>query len=315
MAVPPAGSPSHISTAQLPAGGLHGFSVADVPTPAGGRVRVRTAGTGPPVVLLHGYPQTSAMWHLVAPELAHDHTVVLTDLPGYGDSVAPPDAGVEAFGKRAMAAEVVAVMAELGFDRFAVVGHDRGARCAYRLALDHPDAVTALGVLDILPTADVFARVDAAFARSAWHWFFLAQPGDLPERMIAADPDAFFLRNKQGGADGLFAPDALAAYRAAWTRPEVVHAMCQDYRAGATVDVADDEADRGKRTIGCPTLVLWGSFGALRREPDVLAVWRAWAPAATGHALHCGHYVAEERPAETIAAVRELLAPSILGGW
>jgi haloacetate dehalogenase len=290
---------------------LDAFATADVATPTGARIRVRTAGFGPPVVLLHGYPQTSAMWHLVAPELARHHTVVLADLPGYGDSVAPPDAGVEAFGKRAMATEVVAVMAELGFDRFAVVGHDRGARCAYRLALDHPDAVTALGVLDILPTADVFARVDAGFARAAWHWFFLAQPGDLPERLIAAEPDAFFLR----GADGLFAPDALAAYRAAWTRPEVVHAMCQDYRAGATVDVADDEADRGRRAIGCPTLVLWGRRGPLGREADVLSVWRAWAPAATGHALDCGHYVAEERPAETIVAVRELLTPSILGGW
>jgi len=134
---------------------LDGFSVADVATAAGGRVRVRTAGTGPPVVLLHGYPQTSAMWHLVAPEQARDHTVVLADLPGYGDNTAPPDAGVESFGKRAMAAVVVGVMAELGFDRFALVGHDRGARCAYRLALDHPAAVTALGVLDILPTADV----------------------------------------------------------------------------------------------------------------------------------------------------------------
>jgi haloacetate dehalogenase len=286
---------------------LEGFATADVRTPAGSRVRVRTAGTGPPVVLLHGYPQTSAMWHLVAPELARDHTVVLADLPGYGDSVAPPDAGVEAFGKRAMAAEVVAVMAELGFGRFAVVGHDRGARCAYRLVLDHPEVVTALGALDILPTADVFARVDATFARAAWHWFFLAQPGDLPERLIAAAPDAFFLRDKPRGAAGLFAPDALAAYRAAWTRPEVVHAMCQDYRAGATVDVADDEADRGRRTIRCPTLVLWGSNGPLRRERDVLAAWRAWAPAATGHALDCGHYVAEERPAETVAAVQGLL--------
>jgi haloacetate dehalogenase len=282
---------------------LDGFAVADIATPAGARVRVRTAGSGSPVVLLHGYPQTSAMWHLVAPELAREHTVVLADLPGYGDSAAPPDADVNAFGKRTMAAEVVAVMAELGFDRFAVVGHDRGARCAYRLALDRPDAVTALGVLDILPTVDVFARVDAAFARSAWHWFFLAQPGDLPERLIAADPDAFFLR----GVDGLFAPEALAAYRAAWTRPEVVHAMCQDYRAGATVDVSDDEADRGRRTIRCPTLVLWGSNGPLRRERDVLAAWRAWAPAATGHALDCGHYVAEERPAETVAAVQGLL--------
>jgi haloacetate dehalogenase len=290
---------------------LDGFATADVATPGGARIRVRTAGTGPPVVLLHGYPQTSAMWHLVAPELARDHAVVLADLPGYGDSLAPPDAEVEAFGKRAMAAEIVAAMAELGFVRFAVVGHDRGARCAYRLALDHPDAVTALGVLDILPTADVFARVDATFARSAWHWFFLAQPGDLPERLIAADPDAFFLR----GGGGLFAADALAAYREAWARPEVIHAMCQDYRAGATVDVVDDEADRGRRRIGCPTLVLWGNSGPLGREPDVLPTWRAWAPEATGHALECGHYVAEERPAETIVAVQELLAGSILDRW
>lgn len=281
---------------------LDGFAPADVATPGGGRIRVRTAGTGPPVVLLHGYPQTSAMWHLVAPELARDHTVVLADLPGYGDSLAPPDATVEAFGKRAMAAEVVAVMGELGHDRFAVVGHDRGARCAYRLALDHPDAVTALGVLDILPTADVFARVDAAFARGAWHWFFLSQPGDLPERLIAADPDAFFLR----GATP-FAEEAVAAYRAAWSRPGVVHAMCNDYRAGATVDVADDEADRGRRTIGCPTLVLWGTGGPLGREPDVLGTWRAWAPRAEGHALGCGHYIAEERPAETVVAVQALL--------
>jgi haloacetate dehalogenase len=290
---------------------LEGFAATDVRPASGARIRVRTAGSGPPVVLLHGYPQTSAMWHLVAPELARDHTVVLADLPGYGDSVAPPDAPVEAFGKRAMAAVITAAMGELGFDRFAVVGHDRGARCAYRMALDHPDTVTALGVLDVLPTADVFARVDAAFARAAWHWFFLAQPGDLPERLIAADPDAFFLR----GAAPPFTLEALAAYRAAWSRPEVVHAMCQDYRAGATVDVADDEADRGRRTIGCPTLVLWGTGGPLGREPDVLTTWRAWAPAATGHALECGHYVAEERPAETIVAVRKLLARSILDGW
>jgi haloacetate dehalogenase len=285
---------------------LDGFAATDVHTPAGARVRVRIAGSGPPVVLLHGYPQTSAMWHLVAPALARDHTVVLADLRGYGDSVPPPGAehDVAAFGKRAMAAEVVAVMGELGFARFAVVGHDRGARCAYRLALDHPEVVTALGVLDILPTADAFARVDAAFARGAWHWFFLAQPGDLPERLIAVDPDAFFLR----ATDGIFASEARAAYRAAYSRPEVVHAMCQDYRAGATVDVADDEADRGVRSIACPTLVLWGRHGPLGRVPDVLPVWRAWAPAADGHALDCGHYVAEERPDETLVAVRELLA-------
>ncbi|MEV4603009.1 alpha/beta hydrolase [Amycolatopsis sp. NPDC049253] len=284
---------------------LEGFADRSVSTPSGGRVHVRIAGSGPPVVLLHGYPQTSAMWHLVAPALARDHTVVLADLPGYGDSVAPAGAGVAAFGKRAMAAEVVAVMAALGFARFAVAGHDRGARCAYRLALDHPATVTALAVLDILPTADVFARVDAAFARSAWHWFFLAQPGDLPERLIAADPDAFFLR----GSEHLFAPEALAAYRAAYHRRDVVHALCQDYRAGATVDIADDEADRGRRFITCPTLVLWGRHGPLGREPAVLPTWRAWSPTADGHALDCGHYLAEERPAETLTALRTLFRP------
>lgn len=283
---------------------LPGFATADVQTPAGASVRVRTAGSGPPVVLLHGYPQTSAMWHLVAPALTRDHTVVLADLRGYGDSRPPPGTAddVAAFGKRAMAADVVAAMAALGFDRFAVVGHDRGARCAYRLALDHPAAVTALAVLDILPTADVFARVDAAFARSAWHWFFLAQPGDLPERLIGADPDAFFRR------EPVFTDEALAAYRAAWTRPEVVHAMCQDYRAAPAVDVAADEADRGVRTIGCPTLVLWAERGPLGREPDVLPIWRKWAPRARGHALACGHHLAEERPGEVVAALSELLA-------
>jgi haloacetate dehalogenase len=286
---------------------LGDFAVHDVETLAGSRVRVRVAGDGPPVVLLHGYPQTSAMWHLVAPELAREHTVVLVDLRGYGDSVAPPGMADEpaAFGKRAMAAEVVTVVRALGFERFAVVGHDRGARCAYRLALDFPATVTELAVLDILPTADVFARVDAAFARSAWHWFFLAQQGDLPERLIAADPDGFFLR----GTDGIFAPEALAAYRAAYTRAEVVHAMCQDYRAAATVDVADDEADRGRRFIHCPVLVLWGRNGPLGQVPDVLPVWRAWAAAADGHALDCGHYLAEERPVETTEALRSLLAP------
>jgi haloacetate dehalogenase len=284
---------------------MEGFTAAEVPTPDGARIRVYTAGGGPPLLLLHGYPQTSVMWHAVAPWLARTHTVVAADLRGYGDSLAPPDPDDDpaAFGKRAMGRDQVAVMAALGFDRFAVVGHDRGARCAYRLALDHPDAVTALALLDILPTADVFARVDATFARAAWHWFFLAQPGDLPEKLIAADPDAFFLR----GTGGIFTPEARAAYRAAYTRPTVVHAMCQDYRAGATVDVADDEADRGRRHIACPTLVLWGSRGPLGRTTGVLDVWRRWAPAARGHALECGHYLAEERPEEILAALGEFL--------
>lgn len=285
---------------------LDAFAATDLDLPSGTRIRARVAGTGPPVLLLHGWPQTSVMWHLVAPGLARDHTVVLADLPGYGDSSLPPDAGTAASGKRAMGADMVAAMAALGFGRFAIAGHDRGARCGYRLALDHPDRVSALAVLDILPTADVIARVDAGFARAAWHWFFLAQPADLPERILARDPDAVLGR----GLDRACAPEALAAYRAAWARPEVAHGMCQDYRAGLTVDVADDEADRGLRTITCPTLVLWGAFGPLGAVPDVLDVWRGWAPRACGERLECGHFLAEERPGEVLARLRSFLAAS-----
>ncbi|GLZ47874.1 fluoroacetate dehalogenase [Actinomycetospora sp. NBRC 106375] len=273
---------------------LPGFAPSDVETEPGVRIRIHVAGSGPPVLLLHGWPQTSAMWHAVAPDLARDHTVVAADLRGYGASTAPATAR---FDKRAMARDQIAVMAALGHERFTVVGHDRGARCAYRLALDHPGAVAALAVLDVLPTGDVVATVDASFALAAWHWFFLAQPGGVPGRMILADPDAFFARH---------VPDP-APYREAWRRPEVVAAMCADYRAGVTADVAHDEADRDRRAIACPTLVLWGETGPLGRAPDPLGTWQRWAPAATGRALACGHHVAEERPAETLAALRELL--------
>ncbi len=283
--------------------GLLPGAVHDVEVPSGARIRLRTTGAGEPVLLLHGWPQTSVMWHGVAPRLATTREVVLADLPGYGDSLLPPGATVTASSKRAIAADLVAAMAALGHDRFAVVGHDRGARCAYRMALDHPDRVRALAVLDILPTADVLARVDARFARGAWHWFLLAQPADLPERLIAAEPDAVLGR----GLAEVCAPEALAAYRAAWARPEVVHGMCQDYRAGLDRDAADDEADRGRRTITCPTLVLWGSRGPVGGVPEVLDLWRRWAPAADGRALPCGHFLAEERPDEVLAELRAFL--------
>ncbi|MEV4730355.1 alpha/beta hydrolase [Saccharopolyspora sp. NPDC049426] len=283
---------------------LDDFRPHDLPTPSGATIRARVGGAGPPVLLLHGWPQTSAMWHRVAPGLARTRTVVLADLPGYGDSTAAPDAEVASFGKRAMAADLVAVMAALGHESFAVVGHDRGARCAYRMTLDHPDVVTAVAVLDVLPTAEVFARVDAAFALGAWHWFFLAQP-EIPERLIGADPDAFFtgfLRPAEA-----FAAEALESYRAAWRRPEVVHAMCQDYRAGARIDVADDEDDRGA-TIDCPALLLWGRSGPLGRDPDPLAVWRSRAPQVSGRRLDCGHHLAEEAPEETLGELTRFLS-------
>ena len=259
-------------------------------------IHVRHGGSGPPLLLLHGYPQTHAMWHRIAPRLAEAFSVVAPDLRGYGRSSKPATTDDhEPYSKRAMARDQVALMHSLGHERFAVCGHDRGARCAYRLALDHPDRVTALAVLDIIPTADVFRRLDRYFALSAWHWFFLAAPHDLPERMIAADPDAFHLR----GGGHVFASEALDDYRRSFRDPDCIHAMCEDYRAGATLDVAHDEADRATRRIDCPTLVLWGTRGSVARVDGVLDVWREWADDVRGRALDSGHFLAEEAPDAT----------------
>jgi haloacetate dehalogenase len=274
---------------------LDGFAESRIDT-GEAEIHVRHGGSGPPLLLLHGYPQTHAMWHRIAPRLAETFTVVAPDLRGYGGSSKPATTDDhEPYSKRAMARDQVAVMRALGHERFAVCGHDRGARCAYRLALDHPDRVTALAVLDIIPTADVFRRLDRRFALSAWHWFFLAAPHDLPERMIANDPDAFYLR----GGGHVFGPEALDDYRRSFRDPDCIHAMCEDYRAGATLDVAHDEADRGTRRIGCPTLVLWGTRGSVARVDGVLDVWREWADDVRGRALDSGHFLAEEAPDAT----------------
>ena len=271
-------------------------------------LRVRHGGSGPPLLLLHGYPETHMMWGKVAADLARDFTVVAPDLRGYGGSTLPPTQDDHAqSSKRAMARDAVALMAHLGFERFAVAGHDRGGRVAYRLALDHPQAVSRVSILDIIPTGEVWARADARFARGYWHWAFLALPNPFPETLILAEPDFFF-----SGRYGMlrdFAGEALADYLDAGRRPEVVHAMCEDYRAGATYDRGLDQADMDAgRKIACPVQILWGGKGAVGAWYDVLGVWSAWADDLRGEAIDCGHFIPEEKPAETLRAFRGFFA-------
>lgn len=283
-----------------------GFATATIPTPRGD-VHARTAGDGPPLLLLHGYPQTHLMWHACAPLLAERFAVVVADLPGYGESFFPePAAGHAPHAKRTMAEDLVAAMAHLGHERFAVAGHDRGGRVAYRMALDHPRRVDRLAVLDIVPTADVWARADATFALGYWHWGFLAQGAPLPEELIGGDPDGFFehhLRRIGIGSDpGRYPAEVVDDYRRRLHDPEARIGICEDYRAGATIDREHDEADRGARAIACPTLALWAAGGALPHfYGDVLAVWRPWAPDLRGHAIDASHFLVEDRPEEVAA--------------
>ena len=283
---------------------FEGFQSETIAT-TGTSIAIRRKGSGPAVLLLHGHPQTHVMWHLVAPRLAEHYTVVCADLRGYGASGKPASDDTHApYSKRVMAHDQIEMMAHLGFQRFAVVGHDRGGRTAYRMALDHPERVWALSVLDILPTSEHFARIDTQFALGYFHWFFLAQPFDLPERMIAADPEKFYFERTKR----LFTEEAYAQYVKSARDPETIHAMCEDYRAAAGIDRRLDEADKveGAR-IQCPTQVLWGKKNLLERCYDVLAVWREWAVAVEGQALDCGHYLAEEAPDATYAAVKDFL--------
>ncbi|HET8978066.1 MAG TPA: alpha/beta hydrolase [Solirubrobacteraceae bacterium] len=277
-----------------------GFDVHDLPTERG-TIHARVGGSGPPLLLLHGYPQTHLMWHACAPALAEHFTVVATDLSGYGASLRPAPAADHApHSKRALALDQLQAMAALGHERFALAGHDRGGRVAYRMALDHPDRVSALAVLDIVPTAEVWARADDRLALGYWHWGFLAQPAPLPERLIAGDPDAYFdhhLRSIGLGADAeRYPPQVMAAYRRQLNDASAVEAICEDYRAGATIDRALDEADRG-RPITCPVLCLWGRRGALEVfYDDVLDVWRPWAPDVAGRGIDASHFLVEDRP-------------------
>ena len=268
----------------------------------GVEILARMAGSGPPLLLLHGSPQTLLMWHLVAPRLSEEFTVVATDLRGYGNSSKPESApDHRPYSKRAMAEDQIGVMKHFGFDRFALCGHDRGGRVGYRMALDHPGVVTKLAVLDIIPTWEAFSRADMSFGLGYWHWFFLAQPFDLPERLLAAEPEKALFR---GGSEAI-ASEAMEEYVRCLRERETIHATCEDYRAAATLDFEHDAEDHeAGRRIACPLLALWGSRGFLEGHYDVLAVWRGWADDVRGRAIDSGHYIPEEAPEETLAEVR-----------
>ena len=294
---------------------MPGFTWYDVPTgPDAVRIRTAVGGQGPPLLLLHGHPQTHLTWHLVAPRLAEHRTVVASDLRGYGDSAKPgtdrpgADPSHGTYSKRAMAADQVALMRALGHERFAVVGHDRGGRVAHRMALDHPDAVERLAVLDIAPTATMYARTDADFARRYFWWFFLIQDHPLPERLIGGDPDYFLdthvaAQMKVAGV----APAVMEEYRRCYHDPRTRHAICEDYRAAAGIDLDHDLADASAR-VAAPLLALWGALGTVGITYDVLETWREKATRVSGTALPCGHCPQEEVPDALGAALLEFLA-------
>ena len=272
----------------------------------GQRFRLRRGGEGPPLLLLHGNPQTHVMWHRVAPALARRFTVVAPDLPGYGFSAKPPPTPDHApHSKRAMARPIVALMRALGFPRFRVASHDRGARVAHRLALDHPDAVERLCVMDIIPTLEHFERTDMAFALGYYHWFWLAQPHDGPERMILRDVEDWFdIQTSREPKDrGFFHPEARADYLAALREPGTVTSICEDYRAAAAIDLEHDRESRAAGVkVQCPLLALWGAKGRIQAWYDALAIWRRYAAGeVAGGAVDSGHYLPEEAPEEVLA--------------
>jgi haloacetate dehalogenase len=287
---------------------MPGFSWFDVEL-ADVTIRTAIGGEGPPLLLLHGHPQTHLTWHKVAGPLARRFTVVACDLRGYGDS-SKPDGGIDHvhYSKRAMARDQVELMRQLGYEHFAVVAHDRGARVGHRLALDYPLAITKIALLDIAPTATMYARTDMEFARRYFWWFFLIQPFDLPERMIAADPDHFLQRHIDGQMKiaGSVDPRVMAEYRRCYANPATRHAICEDYRASAGIDLVHDAADADAR-IRAPLLILWGARGVVGELYDVLETWRGKAETVSGHAIECGHSPQEEAPDALLAALEGFL--------
>ncbi len=279
----------------------------------GQALRLRRGGKGPPLLLLHGNPQTHAMWHKVAPVLARDFTVVCPDLRGYGLSGKPPvSADHAAYAKRAMAADMVGLMRDLGFDRFQVVAHDRGARVAHRMALDAPGAVERLCTMDIVPTLHHFEHTDMAFALGYYHWFWLAQPHPKPERLILRDVEDWFdmHTSREPKDKGFFHPGARADYLAALRTPGTVEAICEDYRAATTIDLDHDRASRDAgQTVQCPLLALWGAKGKVGVWYQPLEVWRRYASGpVSGGPVNSGHYLAEEAPEEVLAALDGFLS-------
>ncbi len=285
--------------AMLPSSGqlMPGFTTRRIAT-SGAEINVAVGGQGPPLLLLHGNPLTHVSWHKVAPSLARDFTVVAPDLRGYGDSSKPPGGDDHAaYTFRAMAQDNVEVMAQLGFDSFGVAGHDRGARVAFRMALDHPDRMRRMAALDIVPTYEVLTNVTLGWGLESYHWFFMAQKAPFPERLICADL-AYYIEyklNKQGVGLEIFSKEAMAEY-VRCTTPEQIHAICEDYRATVTLDLEMDRADYGRRAIQAPVLVLWGSNSHVGRHFKPLEAWAPWAPDLRGYAVPTGHYPAEHRP-------------------